>query len=67
VSAGGPAANAGLKAGDIVTKLQGVPLQESSDLIALVRKYAPGASVKIDYQRDGTTHTAQVTLTADAK
>jgi putative serine protease PepD len=67
VSAGGPAANAGLKVGDIVTKLQGVPLQESGELIALVRKYAPGASVKVDYQRDGTTHTTQVTLTADAK
>jgi putative serine protease PepD len=67
VSAGGPAANAGLKAGDIVTKLQGAPLQESGELIALVRKYAPGASVKVDYQRDGTAHTTQVTLTADAK
>jgi putative serine protease PepD len=44
-----------------------VPLQGSGELIALVRKYAPGASVKIDYQRDGATHTTQVTLTADAK
>ncbi len=67
VTAGGPAANAGLKAGDVVTKLQGVPLQESGELVALVRKYAPGASVKLDYQRDGTAHTTQVTLTADAK
>jgi putative serine protease PepD len=67
VTAGGPAANAGLKAGDVVMKLQGVPLQESGELVALVRKYAPGASVKVDYQRDGSPRTAQVTLTADAK
>jgi putative serine protease PepD len=67
VTAGGPAANAGLRAGDVVTKFQGVPLEEASDLIALVRKYAPGASVKVEYQRDGGAHTAQVTLTADAQ
>jgi putative serine protease PepD len=67
VAAGGPAANAGLKAGDVVTKLQGVPLTQAGELVALVRKYAPGAAVKLDYQRDGTAHTTQVTLTADAK
>ena len=67
VTGGGPAANAGLKAGDVVMKFQGVPLDQASDLIALVRKYPPGASVKIDYQRDGAAHTAQVTLAADAK
>jgi putative serine protease PepD len=67
VAAGGPAANAGLKPGDIVTKIQGVPLEQSGELIALVRKYAPGASVKVDYLRDGAPHTAQVTLSADSK
>ncbi len=67
VSAGGPAANAGLKPGDVVTKLQGVPLEQSGELVALVRKYAPGASVKVDYQRDGVAHSTQVTLTADSK
>jgi len=67
VAAGGPAANAGLKAGDVVMKLQGVPLEQSGELIALVRKYAPGSSVQVDYQRDGAGHTTQVTLTADNK
>jgi len=67
VAPGGPAANAGLQAGDVVLKLQGVPLQESSDLIALVRKYAPGTSVKLDYQRGAGPRTAQVTLAADGQ
>jgi putative serine protease PepD len=67
VTAGGPAANAGLAAGDVVTKLQGIPLDQAGDLIALVRKYPPGASVKVDYLHDGARRTAQVTLTADAK
>src|SRR5262249_35969174 len=61
VTAGGPAANAGLVAGDVVIKLQGVPLDQPGDLIALVRKYPPGTSVKVDYLRDGAPHTAQVT------
>jgi putative serine protease PepD len=67
VTAGGPAANAGLQTGDVVMKFQGIPLDQPGDLIALVRRYPPGASVKLDYLRGGVPRTAQVTLTADAK
>ncbi len=67
VTGGGPAGNAGLKPGDVVLRLQDVPLDQPGDLIALVRKYPPGAAVKVDYQRDGAVRTTQVTLTADAK
>jgi putative serine protease PepD len=66
VAPGGPAAAAGLKSGDVVLRLDGVPLSQPTDLIALVRKYAPGASVAVQYQRGGTTKTAQVTLAAGA-
>jgi len=64
VSSGGPADHAGLAAGDILTRLNGRPLDQPADLIALVRKYAPGQAVTIAYQRGGTAHTAQVTLAA---
>ncbi|GAA4695906.1 S1C family serine protease [Phytohabitans rumicis] len=67
VDAGGPAAAAGLKAGDVVTKLDGRLLEEGTDLIALVRKYAPGAVVTVEYRRGSTKQTASVTLAADAK
>jgi putative serine protease PepD len=67
VTAGGPAANAGLKAGDVVMQIDGVPMAESTDLIALIRKYAAGDSVKVVFQRGGASHTVQVTLTDDAK
>jgi putative serine protease PepD len=67
VTPGGPAANAGLQAGDIVLKLQGTPLSDSTDLIALVRKYPPGTSVTVAYQRNGASRTAQVTLGADGQ
>nr|WP_157408647.1 trypsin-like peptidase domain-containing protein [Actinoplanes sp. N902-109] len=67
VEPAGPAAAAGLKAGDVVTKLDGHPLEDGTDLIALVRKYAPGATVPVEYRRGTGTQTASVTLAADAK
>jgi putative serine protease PepD len=67
VEAAGPAAAAGLKTGDVVTKIDGKVLEDSTDLIALVRKYAPGARVTVEYKRGAKSQSAAVTLTADAK
>ncbi len=67
VEPAGPAANAGLKSGDTVTKFDGHVLDDGTDLIALVRKYAPDTTVSIQYVRGSQTHTASVTLAADAK
>jgi putative serine protease PepD len=67
VEPAGPAAAAGLKAGDVVTKFDGHVLEDGTDLIALVRKYAPGAVVALEYRRGTQTRTASVTLAADAK
>lgn len=63
----GPAATAGLKSGDVVTKINGHVLEDGTDLIALVRKYAPGSTVSVEYRRGTSTQTASVTLAADAK
>lgn len=67
VESGGPAARAGLQANDVLMKIDGVPLGAPSDLIALVRKYAPGQAVRVDYRRGSSAATVQVTLAADAK
>jgi putative serine protease PepD len=67
IASGGPAEKAGLRTGDVVTKVGTATVEESWDMVALVRRYAPGTAVAIEYQRSGTRQTVQVTLTADAK
>jgi putative serine protease PepD len=66
VDAGGPAAGAGLQPGDVVTRIGSHAVAQSTDLIALVRAYAPGTVVAVVYRRGSTTQTANVTLVADA-
>ncbi len=65
VVASGPAEAAGLQSGDTLVSFGSTPLTEPSDLIALVRKTAPGATVKVGYKRGSTSHDAAVTLAAD--
>ncbi|MER7330440.1 MULTISPECIES: trypsin-like peptidase domain-containing protein [unclassified Micromonospora] len=67
VEPSGPAAGAGLKAGDVILKLAGRPMTEPTDLIALVRKFAPGSVVTVEYRRGSDRQNASVTLAADAK
>jgi putative serine protease PepD len=67
VEANGPAAAAGLRVGDVLTRIGGHPLEDSGDLVALVRKYAPGTGVTVEYLRSGVPGKAQITLAADAQ
>jgi putative serine protease PepD len=62
VVAGGAADTAGLKAGDIVTKFNGLPITGSTDLTAQVRALAAGATTDLTYVRDGKATTVEVTL-----
>ncbi|RYJ01481.1 MAG: PDZ domain-containing protein, partial [Actinomycetales bacterium] len=65
VQDGGAGDDAGLKAGDIITALNGIPVASSSALVASVRGHQPGDVVEITYLRDGKTETAKVTLDSD--
>jgi putative serine protease PepD len=67
VEAGGPASNAGLKPGDVLNRIGGQFLAEPGDLIAMVRKFAPGTGVSVEFTRDGAKRNAQVVLAADGK
>jgi putative serine protease PepD len=62
VSAGGAAQDAGLKAGDVVTNFNDVPITDATDLTAQVRTLAAGDSAELTYVRDGKSVTVTVTV-----
>lgn len=63
VSAGGPAAAAGIKVGDVITAVGGVQTQGVDAVIAAVRSYAPGQKLAVRVDRGGKSKTLTVTLT----
>ena len=56
----------GVKGGDIITKIEGNTIYESSDLQERVGRLAPGDKVHITVLRDGSEKNLAVTLKADA-
>ncbi|MDT0437013.1 MULTISPECIES: S1C family serine protease [Streptomyces] len=62
VEAGGPAADAGLKPGDVITKLDDRVIDSGPTLIGEIWTHKPGDKVTITYERGGKTHTVQLTL-----
>jgi putative serine protease PepD len=62
VTSGGAAAAAGLQSGDVVTKFNGVPITDRTDLTAQVRMLAAGDSAEIVYVRNGEARSAEVTV-----
>ena len=66
VSPGGPAEQAGLKAGDIVVAMNGQSLRTtdgrdpSAQLVERMRSVEPGQTVNLDYLRDGQKRTAAI-------
>jgi putative serine protease PepD len=59
---GGPAEQAGLQVGDIITKLDDRAVADTDSLIAAVRAHEIGDTVTVTYTRGGQTHTDQVKL-----
>lgn len=66
VTAGGAAQKAGLKAGDVVTELNGMVVESAADLKLAVRTCEAGQTVTATVQRDGQQMQLNVTLGSDA-
>jgi putative serine protease PepD len=62
VVSGGAAAKAGLKVGDVITGINGLPVTGKTDLTAQVRALAGGADATLTYVRNGESATTDVTL-----
>jgi serine protease Do len=66
VAPGSGAAAAGLQHGDIITKVDGKPVYESSDLQEPVARLQPGDKINLSYLRGKDEKNTSVTLKADA-
>lgn len=62
VESGGPAAGAGLKPGDVITKVNGVPVVDSTEAIVSIRSNAPGDEVTVTVERNGNEREYKITL-----
>jgi membrane-associated protease RseP (regulator of RpoE activity) len=59
---GSPADKAGLQAGDIITAVDGTPVDTTHSLNQLIRGHVPGDVVRMDVLRNGQHVTITVTL-----
>lgn len=62
VTPGGPADQAGLKPGDVITKLGGIATDSGPTLVSEIWTHKPGEKVEVEYTRDGKAAKTTVTL-----
>ena len=59
---GGPAAQAGLQAGDILVGIDGRPISNPVDIVQIIQESRPGDKVDLEYIRSGILEKLTVTL-----
>ncbi len=64
---GSPAAEAGLRPGDVVTAIGGRQVSSTAQLVGLVRAQQVGQSVNVTYLRNDEEHTVKVKLVASQR
>ncbi|MGA5497161.1 trypsin-like peptidase domain-containing protein [Streptomyces cinereoruber] len=62
VTPGGPAAKAGLRPGDVITKVDGQRVHNGEELIVKIRAHRPGDRLEVTLERDGKELTKTLTL-----
>jgi S1-C subfamily serine protease len=62
VDAGGPAARAGLRPGDVITRLGDLPVTSAYSLVDGIRSRPPGSQVLITFVRGGATRRTSLVL-----
>jgi serine protease Do len=66
VPAGGAAASAGIKSGDIIKKIGGVEINDSPDLQEKIGRLSPGDKVQLTILRAGQLKNVEVTLRGES-
>ncbi len=59
---GGAAYAAGIRKGDLVTKVNNVPVLSGAEMVEQVTRYKPGDKITVTYVRDGKENTVNLTL-----
>jgi serine protease Do len=59
---GTPATEAGLKSGDIITKLNGKAIEDAGDFARRIGSFTPGDKVELTFVRDDAEKTLEATL-----
>ncbi|HVJ49857.1 S1C family serine protease [Desulfitobacterium sp.] len=62
VTAGGPAAKAGITKDDVITKINDTAVKSSGDLVRELYKYKIGDQISVTFVRNGNTQVVQATL-----
>jgi putative serine protease PepD len=66
VQANTPASKAGLKEGDLITKVNGTAVDGADTLSAAIREHKPGDQITLTYVRGGQTSTVTVSLASSS-
>jgi putative serine protease PepD len=51
-----------LRQGDVITKLNGRSIDDSTELVVTIRSYSPGEEIEVTFERGSQQRTARVTL-----
>ncbi|HET6253131.1 MAG TPA: trypsin-like peptidase domain-containing protein [Puia sp.] len=66
VTTDGAAEHAGIKKGDVITKLNGVPVTTGAEMVGQIATYSPGDKINVTYKRDGKESTISIVLRNNA-
>jgi len=66
VTADGAAFNAGVKKGDIITRVNGVPVATGAEMVGQIATFSPGDKISLTYRRDGKDNTVSLVLRNNA-
>jgi putative serine protease PepD len=67
VTVGGPSSKVGIKAGDVITKVGGRSVADSTEMVVAIRANKPGDTITLTVKNGTETRDVQVTLAADSR
>jgi putative serine protease PepD len=67
ITPGSGAESSGIRVGDVVLAVDGRDIVDSTELVVAIRSYAPGDTITVDLDRNGTRQSVDIVLGDDSK